>query len=74
MSKVITAKEIVSKFNLSYQVINRYTNAGLLQVVSKKGNIRMYDQLITEKRLKQILELINEGYPFVLIRKKIIGI
>ncbi|TBR15655.1 MerR family transcriptional regulator [bacterium] len=74
MSKVITAKEIASRFNLSYQVINRYTNAGLLQVVSKKGNIRMYDQLITEKRLKQILELINEGYPFVLIRKKIIGI
>ncbi len=74
MDKVITAKEISSKFNLSYQVINRYTNAGLLQVVSKKGNIRMYDRLLTEKRLKQILELINEGYPFVLIRKKIIGI
>ena len=74
MSKVITAKEIVRKFNLSYQVINRYTNAGLLQVVSKKGNIRMYDRLLTEKRLKQVLGLINEGYPFVLIRKKIIGV
>ncbi len=74
MSKVITAKEIVRKFNLSYQVINRYTNAGLLQVVSKKGNIRMYDRLLTEKRLKQVLGLINEGYPFMLMRKKIIGI
>ncbi len=74
MGKVITAKEIASKFNLSYQVINRYTNAGLLQVVSKKGNLHMYDFLLTEKRLKQILESINEGYPFVLIRKKIIGI
>jgi DNA-binding transcriptional MerR regulator len=74
MSKIITAKEIASKFSLSYQVINRYTNAGLLQVVSKKGNIRIYNRPEVEKRLKQILALIKEGYPFVLIRKKLIGI
>jgi DNA-binding transcriptional MerR regulator len=74
MDKLITAKEISSKYALSYQVINRYTDAGLLSIVIKKGNIRLYNRQQVKKRVRQIQDLIQEGYSLVLIRKKLVGI
>jgi DNA-binding transcriptional MerR regulator len=74
MDKLITAKEISSKYALSYQVINRYTDAGLLTIVLKKGNIRLYNREQVKKRIRQIQDLIREGYSLVLIRKKLVGI
>jgi len=72
--KLITAKEIADKYHLSYQIVNRYTDAGLLSVVIKKGNIRFYNRRQVKRRLKQISDLIREGYSLVLIRKKLVGI
>ena len=74
MDKFITAKEISGKYGLSYQVINRYTDAGLLSIVLKRGNIRFYNRAQVKKRVKQIYTLANEGYSLLLIRKKLVGI
>ena len=72
--KFITAKEIVSKFNVSFQTVNHYTNFGLLSVVARKGNVRMYDETEVKNNLAKISKLANEGYSLCLIRKKLIRI
>jgi len=70
--KFITVKEIASKYGLSYQVVNRYSDAGLLDVAFKKGNIRFYDRRQTDRRIRQISSLSREGYSLMLIRKKLL--
>jgi DNA-binding transcriptional MerR regulator len=72
--KVLSVKDIMKKYKLSYQTVNHYTDFGLLQVSLKKGNTRFYDRRILETRIKKIKELIEEGYSLRLIRKKLIGI
>ncbi len=66
---LISAKEIARKHNLTYQTVNHYTNLGLINVVSKKGNIRLYDEYGTVNRLAKIIQLINAGLPLRVIRK-----
>jgi DNA-binding transcriptional MerR regulator len=73
-NKFFTAKEIAKKYVLSYQVINRYTDVGLLPPVFKKGNKRFYSRKLVEKRMKEVLSLIRQGYPLFVIRKKLVGI
>jgi DNA-binding transcriptional MerR regulator len=73
-SRFITVKEIAKKFGLSYQVINRYSDAGLLNIAFKKGNIRYYERKPVEKRMTRISVLAREGYSLMLIRKKLTGI
>ncbi|MDD5194277.1 MAG: MerR family transcriptional regulator [Candidatus Omnitrophica bacterium] len=73
-NKIISAKDIVTKYNITYQTVNHYTDFGLLPVLTKKGNVRFYDSEIIGKRLTQIEELKKEGYSLRLIRKKLIGI
>ncbi len=72
--KLITAKEVVKKFNISFQTVNHYTNFGLLNVVTKKGNVRLYDEAEVRQRLVKVSELVAEGYSLRLIRKKLVGI
>lgn len=67
--RLISAKEIIEKYNLTYQTINHYTNFGLLDVVTKKGNVRMYDEAQVHERLAKITQLVKEGFPLRLIRK-----
>jgi len=71
---MISAKDIVKTYNISYQTVNHYTDFGLLQVLAKKGNVRFYDKDVVAKRLKQISALVGEGYSLRLIRKRLIGI
>lgn len=73
-NKYIDAKEIEKKYRLSYQTINRYTSVGLLRIAFKKNNIRFYKRKQVDKSIKKISALISEGYPLVLIRKKLVGI
>ena len=70
-NEMITAKEIMSEFNVSYQIVNHYTNFGLLPVVIKKANIRYYDKNTVKGRIKKIRELTQQGYSLSLIRKKL---
>lgn len=74
LCNVMAAKEIMDKYNVSYQTINHYTNFGLLSVLVKKGNVRFYDREMVEARLKTIRDLMAEGYSLRLIRKQLIGI
>jgi len=75
MSKrLITAKEITQRFNISFQTVNHYTNFGLLSVVTKKANARMYEEANVKERLESISKLVSEGYTLRLIRKQLIGI
>jgi DNA-binding transcriptional MerR regulator len=73
-AKLISAKEIISKYNISYQTVNHYTDFGLLPMVEKKGNIRFYDNSLVKSRLSQIMKLASEGYSLRLIRRKLVGI
>ncbi len=68
---MITAKEIMREFNVSYQIVNHYTNFGLLPVIIKKANIRYYDKNTIKARIKKIRELTQQGYSLSLIRKKL---
>ncbi len=72
--RMISAKEIVSVFGITYQTVNHYTDFGLLPVRRKTGNTRFYDRGIVASRLKAIRDLIGEGYSLRLIRKRLIGI
>jgi DNA-binding transcriptional MerR regulator len=69
---MITAKEIMKEFNVSYQIVNHYTNFGLLPVLIKKANIRYYDKNTIKERIKKIRELTQQGYSLSLIRKKLV--
>ena len=73
-NKTITARDIADKFNITYQSVNHYTDFGLLPVLTKEGNVRLYSKNIVAKRLKKIRELMNEGYSLRLIRKRLLGI
>jgi DNA-binding transcriptional MerR regulator len=72
-SNFISAAEIIREFQISYQAVNHYTNLGLLDVVTKNGNARMYDRVEVKSRLSAIARLVREGYPLRLIRKKLTG-
>ena len=71
---ILSAKDIIRIYHITYQTVNHYTDFGLLPVLMKKGKVRLYDAEIVDKRLKQIEELKREGYSLRLIRKKLIGI
>jgi len=40
---LISAQEVSKKFNISYQLVNYYTNIGLFSVSAIRGNRRFYD-------------------------------
>lgn len=70
----ISAREIMKRFNISYQTINHYTDFGLLRVIFKKGNVRFYNKNEVKFRLAKINKLAREGYSLRLIRRKLIGL
>ena len=72
--KMISAKDLMSRYKVTYQTVNHYTNFGLLPMVAKIGNVRFYQKGLAIKRLRQIRNLMEEGYSLRLIRKKLIGI
>jgi len=73
-SKLMSAQEITERYHITYQTVNHYTNLGLLRIVTKKGNVRMYNQAEVKQRLAKITQFMNEGYPLRLIRKQLEGI
>lgn len=73
-NSIISAREIVGKFRISYQTVNHYTDFGLLQVAFKQGNVRFYNKDEVRERLAKIEKLAREGYSLRLIRRKLIGL
>ena len=66
---MISPREIVKKYRISYQTINSYTNLGLLVVRKRQGNGRLYNNQEVKQRLEKISKLKNRGYPLRLICK-----
>ena len=73
-TKLISAKEITKRYDISYQTVNHYTDFGLFPLVLKKGNVRFYDGSQVRRRLVRITKLAREGYSLRLIRRKLLGI
>ncbi|MFC1667326.1 MerR family transcriptional regulator [Candidatus Omnitrophota bacterium] len=69
--KMLSAKDIMKKYSLSYQTINHYTDFGILPVSVKKGNVRFYDRRMVEERIRKTRQLMGEGYSLRLIHKKL---
>jgi len=68
---MISIKEIVKKYGISYSTVNYYTIIGLLTVVDRKKNIRLYDEAEVKVRLARISELRGKGYPLHLIQREL---
>jgi DNA-binding transcriptional MerR regulator len=73
-NKIISVKDIINKYHISYQTVNHYTDLGLISVALKKGNTRFYDADQVRKRLSVITRLASEGYSLYLIRRKLLGV
>jgi DNA-binding transcriptional MerR regulator len=67
--KLVSAKELAARSNISYAAINNYTDMGLLDIVAKEKRLRMYDFKLAQERLSLITKLITEGYTLRIIRK-----
>ena len=67
-SKLISAKDIAARYDISYPTINHYTNLGFLSVVKRRGNKRLYEEKEVLAVLDRISRLKDEGYPLRLIR------
>ncbi|MFH0983902.1 MAG: MerR family transcriptional regulator [Candidatus Omnitrophota bacterium] len=65
----ISPQDICAQFNLTYHTVNHYTNLGLLKVVIKRRNRRLYDAREVRERLSKIEGLALQGYPLQLISK-----
>ena len=68
---LLSAKEISRKFKLAYPTVNYYTDLGLLEIVKKEGNKRLYSGRQVKERLGRVSRMMNEGYPLRLICRKI---
>ncbi len=68
---MISIKEIVKKYGISYSTVNYYTMIGLLTVVDRRKNIKLYDEIEVKERLTKIIKLRNKGFPLDLIRKEL---
>ncbi len=68
-NSLITAREIVQKYQLSYQTLNYYTSIGLFFVVKKLANQRLYSEPEVRQRIRRITHLKDEGYPLQLIQR-----
>ena len=72
-TNLINIKDISKKFNITSYTINHYTNLGLLKVIVKNKNRRLYNEADVTYKLKMISSLIAEGYPLQLIKKRLDG-
>ncbi len=70
---LLSAKEVSSRFGVSYPTLNHYTNLGFFDVVVKRGNKRFYEPQEVKTKLGIISRMKDDGYPLRLIRKKIVG-
>lgn len=71
MDPLINVRDIAEKFQLTSYIVNYYTNIGLLRVVAKQKNRRLYDRHETAERMEKIFSFSKDGYPLLLIKKLI---
>lgn len=72
MSKnTISISEIIKKYGIPHSTVNHYTNIGLLTVVDRRKNMRLYDGAQVKERLTKIAQLRSKGYPLHLIQREL---
>ena len=65
--RLLSALQLVDKFQISYQTLNHYTNLGLLNNSARRGLRRFYQEDDVRRRLRKIKTLQNQGYTLRLI-------
>ena len=73
VNDVVTSKDIVAKYGISYQTLNYYTNLGFLSAFTKQGNRRLYREDEVRKTLSAIRHLRMQGFSLKLIGRFIKG-
>lgn len=68
---LVSTKEIIDRFNISYQTLNYYTDLGFFTVIERRGNRRIYDLDEIARKIDRITALKNQGYPLRLIVRKL---
>ena len=71
VKKLISTKGIAEKYRIPNSTVNHYTTIGLLTVVGRKKNIRLYNDAKVKERLTKIAQLRSKGYPLYLIQKEL---
>lgn len=71
LTSLVDIRDIAEKFQLTSYTVNYYTNIGLLRVILKQKNRRLYDLRETEERMERICQYSKDGYPLLLIKKLI---
>ena len=71
LKNIISTKEIVKKYNIPYSTVNYYTIIGLLTIVDRKKNTRLYNELEVKEKLAKITQLRSKGYPLHLIQSEL---
>ena len=72
-ARLLSALQLVDKFQISYQTLNHYTNLGLLNNSSRQGLRRFYQEDDVRRRLHKIKTLQNQGYTLRLIAQFLNG-
>ncbi len=67
----ITLQEIAQRTGVSVSSLNYYANLGLLQVVDRQGNKRLFLEADAIRRVEEIRRLRKEGYPLRIIRRQL---
>lgn len=73
MKKLITVDEVAKLFDLSVASVNYYTNIGLINVLEKKKNRRLYDKEDVSRRISKARAMMNMGYTIRLIQRELIS-
>lgn len=71
--RLITAKDLSKKYNLTYPIINHYIKVGLLDVIERKGNKRYLNKQSSEDMMKRVVWLTQKGFPLSMINKVMRG-
>jgi len=69
--RLLSTKDVIEKYKVSYQTLNYYTNMGFFSVIERQGNKRMYNEGEISEKLKAIRDMKNQGYPLRLIARKL---
>ena len=70
--KFVTARQISKELDISYQLVNYYTNIGLFNVCANRGNRRLYNYKEIKEQLKKIRDLKRRGYSLRVIRNELL--
>lgn len=68
----VTLQEISVEVHLSLSALNYYANLGLLRVVDRQGNTRLFSRSEITCRLEEIKRLQREGYPLRMICRQLL--